>query len=329
MTPLVAGQIEVDVILASQTVLSNLWTAEQIAPMSDFFPPSFVDSFAADTLEGASREGRLWGLPDTAGFHLLLFYNKEMVDRPPTTTEDMVKLARTLTDETHWGLGLNSYDPVWLLPWLTPYGGWLVDETGQPSLNGPAMASALELYRAWQAQAEGVAPLESYDKIRERFLAGNVGMMIDGEWAITELERANRLDWGVALLPTVNTEGGAQPAAPLILGRYWAISRTITGDQALAAAAFLEFMTQPERQLTWATMFNLLPTRREALDSPTLVNDPVWRVNAAQMRAGRALLLGTNTNFLLDAMREPLRATLAGELTPAEAVERMQANTEE
>jgi maltose-binding protein MalE len=126
MTPLVAGQIEVEVVLASQTVLSNLWKAEQIAPMSDFFPPSFVDSFAADTLEGASREGRLWGLPDTTGFHLLLFYNKEMVDTPPTTTEDMVKLARTLTDETHWGLGLNSYDPVWLLPWLAPYGGWLV-----------------------------------------------------------------------------------------------------------------------------------------------------------------------------------------------------------
>jgi ABC-type glycerol-3-phosphate transport system substrate-binding protein len=113
------------------------------------------------------------------------------------------------------------------------------------------------------------------------------------------------------------------------LGRYWAISRTITGDQALAAAAFLEFITQPERQLTWATRFNLLPTRREALDSPTIVNDPVWRVNAAQMRAGRTLLLGTNANFLLDAMREPLRAALAGELTPAEAVERMQANTEE
>src|SRR5262245_35099399 len=91
MTPLVAGKVEVDVILASQVLLNNLWTAEQIAPMSDFFPPSFVDSFAANTLSGASRDNLLWGLPDTTGFHLLLFYNKELVDTPPATTEDMVK----------------------------------------------------------------------------------------------------------------------------------------------------------------------------------------------------------------------------------------------
>jgi multiple sugar transport system substrate-binding protein len=191
------------------------------------------------------------------------------------------------------------------------------------------MESALALYLAWQDRAEGVAPIKTYDQVRDQFLAGNIGMMIDGEWAIAELERANRIDWGVASLPSVNVEAGAQPAAPLILGRYWAISRSVTGDQAVAAAAFLEFITEPERQLTWATTFNLLPTRREALDSPTIVNDPVWRVNAAQMRAGRSLPLGTNANFLLDAMREPLRAAIEEALPPAEAKERMQANTEE
>jgi ABC-type glycerol-3-phosphate transport system substrate-binding protein len=329
MTPLVAGQVEVDVILASQVLLNNLWTAEQIAPMSDFFPPSFVDSFAANSLSGATRDDLLWGLPDTTGFHLLLFYNKELVDTPPATTEEMVKLARTLTDGSHWGLGVNSYDPLWLLPWLSPNGGWLVNEAGQPTLNTPAMEAALKLYLGWQDRAKGVAPVETYDKARDRFLAGNMGMMIDGEWAIAELDRANRLDWGVALLPTVNVEDSPQPAAPLTLGRYWAISRSVTGDRALAAAAFLEAMTQPERQLAWATTFNLLPTRREALDSPTIVNDPVWRVNAAQMRAGRTVPLGSNINLLLDAMREPLRAAIDGELSPAEAAEHMQANTKD
>jgi ABC-type glycerol-3-phosphate transport system substrate-binding protein len=329
MTPLTAGQIDFEVILAPQALLSNLWTAEQIAPMSDFFPPSFVDSFAAITLQGASRDELLWGLPDTTGFHLLLFYNKDLVDTPPTSTADMIKLAGTLREGSRWGLGVNSYDPLWLLPWLTPYGGWLVDETGHPSLNTPAMEAALALYLEWQDRDEGTAPIETYNQVRDRFLAGNLGMMIDGEWAIAELDRASRIDWGVAVLPTVDGEEGPQPAAPLILGQYWAVSRGVTGDQALAAAAFLEFMTQPERQLAWASAFNLLPTRREALDSPLIINDPVWRVNATQMRAGRALPLGTNASFLLDAMRDPLRAALDGELAPAEAIKRMQANTEE
>jgi hypothetical protein len=39
--------------------------------------------------------------------------------------------------------------------------------------------------------------------------------------------------------------------------------------------------------------------------------------------------LGTNANTILNAMRDPLRAALDGELTPSEAVELMQTNAEQ
>ncbi|MFN8458681.1 MAG: extracellular solute-binding protein [Anaerolineae bacterium] len=140
------------------------------------------------------------------------------------------------------------------------------------------------------------------------------------------MARADNLDWGVASLPGVVLEEGTQPAAPLVLARYWVISPKASGDKALAAASFMEFVTRPERQLDRTVRFGLLPTRREALDDPLIVNDSALRISSEQMLAGRAIPLGVNPDALLNALREPLRQALLGELTPEEAAKLMQDN---
>jgi ABC-type glycerol-3-phosphate transport system substrate-binding protein len=329
MTPLMAGETQFDVVLASPVLLGSLWSADQLAPMSDFFAPTFLDGFASVTLLGASRDNKLWGLSDTAGFHLLLFYNRDLVDPPPADTDELLELAEDLAQNDQIkGLGVNSYDPLWLVPWLSPYGGWLTNAAGRPTLDTTAMQKTLALYLKWQDRSEGIAPVATYDEVRAQFLAGNLAMVIDGEWAIGELARAADINWGVAPLPSVVEEGESQPAAPLVLARYWAVSRSASGDHALAAATFLEFVTRPERQLERAVRFGLLPTRREALDDPVIVNDSALRLSAEQMLAGRTVPLGTNADALLNAMREPLRQALEGKLTPEQAAEMMQANAQ-
>jgi ABC-type glycerol-3-phosphate transport system substrate-binding protein len=335
MTPLMAGQTDFDVALVSPVLLNNLWAAGQIAPMSDFFPASFVSDFAGVTLTGASQNNELWGLSDTAGFHLLLFYNKDLVDTPPTNTDELFDLAQELTenqssaDISIWGLAVNSYDPLWIIPWLTPYGGWLTDPQGQPTLDTPAMEAALTLYLSWQGRLTGIAPVATYEEVRTRFLNGDIAMMIDGEWAITELARTDKINWGVAPLPSVGEAEESQPATPLVLARYWVINRATNGDRALASATFLEYITHPERQLAWTVRFGLLPTRLGALDDLVIVNDSALRTSTAQMLTGRAVPLGVNADGLLNAIREPLRGVIDGELTPQEAAELMQSYVEE
>jgi ABC-type glycerol-3-phosphate transport system substrate-binding protein len=331
MTPLQAGEIQFDVALVSPVLLSSLWTANLLTPVSDFFAPSFLDNFAAITLQGARRDGKMWGLADTAGFHLLLYYNRDWVDIPPLDTKQLAQLTQSGVGQGRAPaqvLGLNSYDPLWLIPWLSPYDGWLTDSRGRPSLNTPAMQKALTLYLGWQDQTKGLTSLATYDELRAQFVAGTLPMVIDGDWAIGELARAANLDWGVAPLPGVVLDEGTQPAAPLVLARYWVISQTTRGNKALAAASWAEFVTRPKRQLDRTVRFGLLPTRREALDDPIIVNDSALRISSEQMLAGRAIALGVNPDALLNAMREPLRQALAGEVTPAEAAQMMQTNAQ-
>ncbi len=323
MTAVMSGQNHFDIVLAPPGLLGNLQAAGQIAPLSRFFSPGFMDGFEAVPLAGARQAGDIWGLPETTGFHLLLFYNRALVDTPPVTTAELAELARTLTTETQSGLGLNSYDPLWLLPWVAAYGGSLIDEAGQPLLNSPAMVQAITLLVDWQRT---IAPAATYDGMQQEFSNGNTAMMINGDWAVGELASTMNLDWGVALLPAVadgETEG--QPA-PLVLGKYWAVSQAVTGERTLAASTFLEYITRPERQLAWAAQFGQLPTRREALAAPYIGSDPVRRTIAAQMQAGQSLPPGLDPNLLLGAMREPLRQAIDGKLTPAEAARQMQEN---
>jgi maltose-binding protein MalE len=323
MPALLNGEIKVDVVLASPVLLNSLWAAGQIAPMSDFFPPSFIDAFAATPLSGANQAGALWGLPDSAGFHLLLFYNREVINLPPATIDELSELAQELGPG---GLALNSYDPLWVLPWLVPPQGWLRQESGRWAVDLPAMEQALTYHQKWHQLAMTGEPAGPYSQARQRFLQGQAALLIDGEWSLSEWSDGAGPIWAVAPLPQLGQRQSGQPAAPLVLARYWAVNRATAGDQALVAAIFLEYITRPQRQLAWTSRFGLLPTRREALNDPAIVADPILRVSASQMLAGQSLPLELNPNLLFDAMRQPLRQMLDGALTPAEAAQQIQLN---
>jgi ABC-type glycerol-3-phosphate transport system substrate-binding protein len=221
-------------------------------------------------------------------------------------------------------LVLNSRDPLWVVPWLWAYNGWLIDGDGTPTLDTEAMTQALTLYQSWHSGETVIAPIVSRVEARDLFTSGRTAMMIDGDWAIDELAQVSDIPWGVALLPQVTDAD--QPPGPLVLGRYWAVNPAVGGLRTEGAIAFLEFMTQPERQLSWTESFGLLPARRDALNNPLILSDPALHISAAQLQAGRGIPLNVNPNLLFDAMRPPLEALLNGELTPAEAAAAMQTN---
>jgi ABC-type glycerol-3-phosphate transport system substrate-binding protein len=319
--------VEFHLALGDATLAGALQAGDTLAPLDEGLPREYLESFASPALTGATRDGHLWGLPDTAGLHLLLFYNRDLIAVPPENTEELRAVAESFTDEGRWGLALNSYDPLWVVPWLSAYGGWLTDGDGAPTLDTPSMVDALTLYLSWQGRLTGVAPVTTYVEARELFGAGQAAMLFDGEWAIGELSQSEEMNWGVAPLPVVGETGG--PAAPLVAGRYWLMSGSLSEGERDTAHDFLTFVGAPERQLEWTARFGTLPTRLEALKGPAIQGDPVLSVSAHQMQAGRGLLLGVDANQLFDAMREPLRAVLEGDMVPEEAAGAMQEALEE
>ncbi|MEM7034972.1 MAG: extracellular solute-binding protein, partial [Chloroflexota bacterium] len=286
------------------------------------FPSRMLDSYIDSVLTGATSDGKVWGLPDTAGFHLLLFYNADLIQKPPDTETEMQALAQLLQGDDEAGLVVNSQDPIWLLPWVWAYGSWIVDDQGQAQLESEAMTKALSLYLQWHNSKPPVAPLLSHVEARDQFMNGQAALMIDGEWAIAELTQHNDISWKVAPLPDI-TDAERSPA-PLILGRYWAINTDLPTKKAKTAITFLETVTAPQRQIEWLRVFGVLPTQRAALGGQINADNPALQISLQQLQNGQGVPLHTNLNAILDAMRTPLRQMLAGNLTPEEAATLMQ-----
>jgi len=152
-------------------------------------------------------------------------------------------------------------------------------------------------------------------------------MLVNGHWALTGYREMEDLEWGVAPLPTV-TETGLAPS-PLVMGQYLVIGSDVSEQKLEAVRLLVEYMTSSQRQLEWMRQFATLPTNKAVLYDESIHSDPLRQVSVAQMLAGRGASLGSNPTTLLEAMREPLEAVMADQMTPTEAARQMQERAEE
>jgi len=323
----VKGGEELDLAIGPAVLAESLRAAGLIRPVGDVFGGDFLDGFAQPCLEGVSRDTEVWGVPFSAGLHLLLYYNKELVEEPPQDTATMIVTAQKLTRRERSGLVMNYSDPLWLIPWLSGFGGWLTDEEGQPTLDTAAMVEALRFLHELKFKYRVLPPEADYDLADRLFREGKAALLINGHWALADYQTIEDLPWGVALLPTVAETG--LPSSPLVMGQYFVVGSNVTGQKLEAARALVKYMTASQRQLAWMRQFGTLPTNKEALNDEAISHDPLKQVSVVQMLAGRGASLGSNPTMLLEAMREPLAAVMADQITPTEAARQMQERAEE
>ena len=79
-------------------------------------------------------KGKLWGLPDNYGNHLMLFYNKALVQEVPPNTDAWIRQLKSLTDgaNSQYGLVYPLSESYWLMPWLSGHGGWPLNVADNP-----------------------------------------------------------------------------------------------------------------------------------------------------------------------------------------------------
>jgi arabinogalactan oligomer/maltooligosaccharide transport system substrate-binding protein len=321
------GEREFDLAIGHAALVESLQTEGLIRPVGDVFEGGFLDGFAQPSVEGVSRGEEIWGVPFSAGLHLLFYYNKELVEEPPQDTATLIQMAQELTSGERYGLAMNYRDPLWLVPWLSGFGGWLADEDGQPTLDTAAMVEALRFLHDLKFEYRVLPPEANYDLADGLFREGKAALLVNGHWALAGYREMEDLEWGVAPLPTV-TETDLAPS-PLVTGQYFVIGSAVSGQELETARSLVEYMTASQRQLEWMRQFDTLPTNKAVLDDESIHSDILWQVSVAQMLAGRGASLGSNPTMLLEAMREPLGAVMADQMTPTEAARQMQKRAEE
>lgn len=289
-----------------------------IAPLDDHLDAAEQDAFLPVTLDALRYEEKLYGVP-LAFKTVALFYNKDLVDSPPKTTDELVALAEKHRDEKagSFGLAYQADSFYFHAGWFFGFGGKIFNDDGTARLDRPENANSLAFVA--ELRERGLIPEEPTGAlVGELFNDGKAAAVIQGPWFLGEIDAS--VDYAVAPLPTVSETG--LPARPFLTVEAAILSAEASNkDGALAFARFLsspdgaKFRLQEGQQL----VANQAVYADESVELP-----PELRAFQEQSKQAKPM----PNQPLMRAVWEPaalaMRSVLRGSLGPEGALKKAQ-----
>lgn len=289
-----------------------------VRPVGDLFDQDlFVDAVVINS--------ETWGIPISSGNHLMLLYNRDLVNAPPTNSDELIAAARQFTDGQLYGLVYNQIEPFWMVPWLAGFGGEVFAADGvTPNLDTDAMVDTLQFLADLKFEHGVVPPESDYGTMDTLFKEGSAAFIVNGDWSLGDYRSVLGDSLGIAPLPTI-TATGLDPA-PYTSGKYLFVSDQVTDEQLAAIREFVAFVTSEAIQTELFQTFSRLPARLSVLTSEAVQSDPILADSARALAAGVLQPSVLEMRAVWDAMKPEFNAVLAGTTTPEAAAEAMQAS---
>jgi arabinogalactan oligomer/maltooligosaccharide transport system substrate-binding protein len=258
-----------DLVMASQDDLGILARQQFIQPAPDGLDMANV---LPALLDGASMDGQRWGTPIAANGSLYLFYNRKLVGQAPASSDGLIVAARDQVGGGRYGIAAGWAEPRWLAAWLAGSGGSVLDGSGEPNLNTPAMETALNVVKA--LRGAGVPPPSTYEEGAKLFREGKIAFAIDGDWAIEAYsEDPETLDLGIAPMPRVSATD--IPAAGPLSGTYLLYGASLSGSRLEQATTLAKALLEPETQVRLAQELGWIPAIRAVSADERLHEQPL------------------------------------------------------
>jgi multiple sugar transport system substrate-binding protein len=225
---------------------------------------------------------KLYGVPwyvDTR----VLFYRSDILASvgfprgPATWSEWSTAMSRIVQQHrSRWAILLptNEWEPIVMLA-LSDHSTLLNPAGTRGAFRQPPFADAFSFYV--EAFHKGFAPAVSSSQIAnlyQQFAQGDFAMYITGPWNVGEFRRRlppeMKGKWATAPLPArdASTKYGISMAGGSSLVIFGA------SKHQEAARKFIEFLSQPKRQVRFFELTGDLPARRSAWSAPSLAADP-------------------------------------------------------
>lgn len=302
---------------------------EVIKPLENLFDPAFLDSFLVEPFPANTYfHGHLYQIADRVGNHLCLVYNKKIVPQPPETMHQLIEMGSRLVKDTDgdgssdtYALAWNYTEPFFAVPFIGGYGGWIMDEGGNPTLNTPAVVKASQLIHDL-ANKHKIIPRESdYETANALFIDERVAMIINGPWSwATYLDRG--IDIGICRIPKID-ETGLWPT-PMVSPMGYLVNVNEGGERLQIIVKLIRYLTSSKVELDFATKFGIIPSRKDALAHPAIHENELLESALDQMKVGRPMPVVTELRWIWDAMRPAYQGIFTNQITPERAAEEMQ-----
>ncbi|MGA9407371.1 MAG: extracellular solute-binding protein [Bacteroidota bacterium] len=299
-----------------------------ILPLENLFDKSYLDEFDPKAL--TYYKGHLYQIADKLGNHLTLVYNKKLVPKPPTTDKELIEIGKSLTRDTkgngrpdQYGLAWNYTEPFFFIPFMTGFGGWIMDDSGRPTLNNQGTIDGLKFIKDLRDKYKIIPDEADYEIADGLFKDGKVGMIINGDWSWSGYEKAG-IDFGVAPLPKITKTG--LWCGTMVSPKGFSINANISDEKKKWAIELIKFLTSDENELESATILHTMPTKKKVLASDFVKTNDIMRNSQIAIEHGRPMPVVPELRAIWDAMRPSYQGVLGGYKSPEQAAIDMQAD---
>ena len=306
---------------------------EIIKPLESILPESYLSQFIEEPIQANTwYRDHLYQIADRVGNHLCLVYNKAIIQTPPTTISELRRIGKQLTKDIdgdnrpdQYALAWNYTEPFFAVPFIGGYGGWIIDETNNPTLNTDAIVKAARLIYNL-ANVDRIIPVEcDYEVANALFKDGKSAMIINGPWSWgTYLE--NGIDIGITRIPRIDETG--LWATPIVSPLGYSINANTSGIKLNITLELLKFLTSPEVELEFTREMATIPSRKEAFQDSLVTSNPFVQSAIYQLEVGKLMPVVTEMRWIWDAMRPSYQGIFTGSITPEIAAQTMQSMAE-
>jgi maltose-binding protein MalE len=322
----VAGQGP-DLIYGPADNVGVLVTTQTIQPLDRIFDRKFFDRFTPQGL--VDWKGAHWLAADQIGNHLALVYNKALVAQPPRTLDELIALGQRLTTnekngERRYGLTWNYREPFFFIPFLTAFGGWVMDANGRPTLDNEQTVRALQFVLDLRDKYKIIPKEGDYEIADMLFKETRAAMIINGPWSWAGYGVPTKSM--IAPLP-FNTETGDW-CEPMISAKGYSVSANVPAAKLAVLRDVVDYLTSAEVQEKMALQLATTPVDRSVISSPAIRNNAALQASMEQIAHGRPMPIAPQMRQIWEGMRGPYQLVMNGAITAEEAAREMQREAE-
>lgn len=319
-----------DLIFGPADNMGTLGITETIRPLDGLVDPDYLAGFTEDGR--VTYDGRVYGLADQIGNHLTFVYNPALLAEPPATLADLAALGSTHTRDTdgdgapdQYALVWNYTEPFFFVPFLTSFGGWVMDEAGNPTLDTPETVAAIQ-YVLDLRDRYGVIPREAdYETAKALFRDDLAAATIDGPWSWGGYAEAG-VDVRLAPLPVNETTG--LYAQPMAAAKAYSLNPAVPDWKLPAVLGVLRLLTDDAIQSDMTRELATIPVRTAVRASDVMQSSETLTQSLAQIEHSRPMPTEPQMRQIWDAMRGPYQLVMNGQVTAAEGARLMQEQAE-
>jgi arabinogalactan oligomer/maltooligosaccharide transport system substrate-binding protein len=247
-----------DMWTAPNDNLGNEVRANLLAPVDDLIGP-VKSQFTDLAWEGLMVDGKTYGTPVIVKA-VALYYNKDTVPNPPTTTQELLDLVKSGKKIV---LNQNAYHNF---GWSGAFGGQLMDETGKCVADQKGWVEAMQYLV--DLKAAGAQFETDGGKANTLFRQGQVDMIVNGPWELGNYKQDLGDKLGVAPMPS----GPGGNATPLSGIDGWYINANATPEKRQEAFDLSLWLTSADSQKIYADVAGSPSVRNDVTAADPLVD---------------------------------------------------------